>query len=60
MTADHPEQMDPDARGSDPLADPDDKAPPAPISFKIMVGLAVIYLGFRLVEGLVWLIDRMF
>lgn len=52
--------MDPDASGSDSVLDPDEKAPPAPISFKIMVGLAVIYLGFRLVEGVVWLIDRMF
>jgi hypothetical protein len=29
-----------------------------PFSFKLMVVLAVLYLGWRLVQGIVWLIDR--
>lgn len=41
----------------DPL-DPDDKVPPAPWSFKIMVFLAVLYLGWRLIEGIVWVWNR--
>ena len=40
--------------------DPDDQAPPTPLSFKIMVGLAVLYLGWRLVEGVMWLVDWLF
>lgn len=38
--------------------DPDDNIPPAPWSFKIMVGLAVLYLAWRLVEGIVWVVQR--
>jgi hypothetical protein len=29
-----------------------------PITFWIMIGLAVLYLGWRLVQGIIWLIDR--
>lgn len=29
-----------------------------PFSFKLMVTLAVLYLGWRLVQGVVWLWDR--
>ena len=36
-----------------------DEAPPAPWSFKIMVVLAVAYLGWRLVQGVVWLVERL-
>ncbi|MCY3540123.1 MAG: hypothetical protein OXH10_09765 [bacterium] len=34
---------------------PDGSSPPpgAPLSFKVMVGLAVLYLGWRLVQGVV-------
>jgi len=39
--------------------DPDDHIPPAPWSFKIMVGLAVIYLAWRLVEGVIWVFERL-
>lgn len=35
---------------------PDD-VPPAPFSFKLMIALGVVYLGWRLIEGLVWLWD---
>jgi hypothetical protein len=38
--------------------EPDEEMPPAPWSFKIMVGLAVLYLAWRLIEGLVWVIER--
>ena len=31
-----------------------------PISFKVMVALAVLYLGWRLVQGIFWLIERVF
>ena len=31
---------------------------PTPFSFKLMVVLAVLYLGWRLVQGVIWLIDR--
>lgn len=30
----------------------------APFSFKLMVVLAVLYLGWRLVQGVVWLVER--
>ncbi len=41
---------------SDPDTDPDVGRPP--ITFWIMIVLAVLYLGWRLVQGVVWLIDR--
>ena len=31
-----------------------------PLSFKVMVVLVVIYLGYRLVQGLVWLWQHVF
>lgn len=30
----------------------------APFSFKLMILLTVIYLGWRLIQGIVWLIER--
>lgn len=41
-----------------PRRDPDDEVPPAPLSFKIMVVLAALYLAWRLIQGVVWLIER--
>ncbi len=32
---------------------------PTPFSFKLMIVLAVIYLGWRLVQGIVWLVQRL-
>jgi hypothetical protein len=32
----------------------------APFTFKLMVVLAVLYLGWRLVQGLVWVWDWVF
>jgi len=31
----------------------------APFSFKLMIVLTVLYLGWRLVQGIVWLVDRL-
>jgi hypothetical protein len=31
---------------------------PTPFSFKLMIALTVIYLGWRLVQGIVWLVER--
>lgn len=31
-----------------------------PLSFKVMIVLVVLYLGWRLVEGVVWLWQRVF
>lgn len=32
---------------------------PTPFSFKLMVVLAVAYLGWRLVEGVIWVIQAL-
>ena len=34
--------------------------PPAPFSFKLMIVLVVLYLGWRLVQGVIWLWERIF
>ena len=39
---------------------PSDDEVRTPISFKLMVGLAVLYLGWRLVQGVVWLFQQVF
>lgn len=31
-----------------------------PFSFKLMIVLVVLYLGWRLVQGILWLLDRIF
>jgi len=31
----------------------------APFSFKLMIALTVIYLGWRLIQGVVWLVDQL-
>ena len=30
-----------------------------PFTFKLMIALTVLYLGWRLVEGIVWLVERL-
>ncbi len=30
----------------------------APFTFKLMIALTVLYLGWRLVQGIMWVIDR--
>jgi hypothetical protein len=32
---------------------------PTPFSFKLMIALTVLYLGWRLVQGIVWLVERL-
>lgn len=40
-----------------PPGEPDPVSPPkTPFSFKLMVGLAILYLGWRLVQGIAALI----
>ena len=39
-----------------------DRAPEdvkAPLSFKLMLALTAIYLGWRLVQGVIWMINRL-
>jgi hypothetical protein len=31
---------------------------PTPFSFKLMIVLTVAYLGWRLVQGIIWLVER--
>lgn len=39
---------------------PQEEEVKAPFSFKLMVVLAVLYLGWRLIQGIVWVIERVF
>ena len=38
----------------------DDQDLKTPFTFKLMVVLAVLYLGWRLVEGIMWVWDQIF
>ncbi len=40
-----------------PRESPEVEDLPAPFLFKVMVALAVLYLGWRLVEAVMWLIQ---
>jgi hypothetical protein len=31
----------------------------APFTFKLMIALVVLYLGWRLVQGIMWVIERL-
>ncbi len=31
----------------------------APFSFKLMIVLTVVYLGWRLVQGIIWLVEKL-
>ena len=42
---------------TEPPESPEVEDLPTPFLFKVMVGLAVLYLGWRLVEGVSWLIQ---
>jgi len=39
--------------------EPEQEEIKAPFSFKLMIVLTVIYLGWRLIQGVVWLVDRL-
>ena len=45
---------------TDPAQIPPEEEIKTPFSFKLMVVLVVLYLGWRLVEGVVWLFGRIF
>lgn len=51
-----------DCPGGHHVADPHAGEPAAevPWHFKLMVVLVVLYLGWRLVEGVAWVADRLF
>ena len=36
-----------------------DQAPPTPWSFWLLVALAALYLGWRAVQGVMWLLDQL-
>jgi hypothetical protein len=38
---------------------PEATAPPAPWHFKVLLGATLLYLGWRLVEGVVWVLERL-
>jgi hypothetical protein len=39
--------------------EPGDEDLRAPFSFRLMIALTVIYLGYRLVQGIFWLVDHL-
>ncbi len=43
---------------TDPQPRPDSENVKTPFSFKLMIVLTVLYLGWRLVQGIVWLISQ--
>ncbi len=43
--------------GRDPLGQGSEEEVRAPFTFKLMIVLVVIYLGYRLVQGVVWVIE---
>lgn len=45
--------------GHDPAAEPVEDLPPTPFLFKVTVLLAVVYLGWRLIQGVVWLFQAL-
>ena len=44
---------------NDDANEQDAKAVPTPLSFKLTVVLATIYLGWRLVQGVLWVIQAL-
>jgi hypothetical protein len=40
------------------LPDRDQEEIKTPFSFKLMIVLTVIYLGWRLIQGIAWLVER--
>lgn len=37
----------------------EDEGPPRPFGFRTIVVLTAIYLGYRLVQGMLWVVDRL-
>jgi len=46
-------------RPETPRESPEVEDLPTPFLFKVMVALVVLYLGWRLVEGVIWLIQAL-
>lgn len=42
------------------MTDENDQEVKTPFTFKLMIVLVVLYLGWRLVQGIVWVWDRLF
>jgi hypothetical protein len=43
-----------------PADGPEEEAEvPTPFSFKLMIVLTVVYLGWRLVQGIIWLVEKL-
>jgi hypothetical protein len=42
----------------DRAEDADGDVPPPPVTFWIMIVLAVLYLGWRLIQGIIWVVER--
>jgi hypothetical protein len=47
-----------DPSAPEPAVEPDDDPPRVPISFWAMLVAVGLYLGWRLVQGIGWVIDR--
>lgn len=45
---------------TEPRPDRSSEEVKTPFSFKLMIVLVVLYLGWRLVQGVIWLFDRLF
>ena len=43
---------------TEPRPSPEEDDVKTPFSFKLMIVLTVLYLGWRLVEGIIWLIEK--
>jgi len=40
------------------MTGPESNPEPAPLSFKLMIVATVVYLGWRLVQGVIWVIEQ--
>lgn len=38
---------------------PEAVTPPAPWHFKLLLGATIAYLGWRLIEGVLWVVERL-
>jgi len=51
-TSFQPEDIQPDDNG-------EDDGPPRPFGFRFVVVLTAIYLAYRLVQGIIWVVHRL-
>lgn len=45
---------------TDPEHPAQDEDIKTPLSFKLMVVMVAVYLGWRLVQGVIWLVEKLF